>query len=71
MGTHKMKWIVYSRWGQQSHGFETANRVNFITCNLKDETLFNSKEEALANTDSFYNEVCEVYSLYAISKHVF
>lgn len=66
----KTKWIVYSRYGLQTHGFETANKVNFLTGNLKDETLYNTREEALANTDDFYKDICEVSSLYSISKHL-
>ena len=66
----KTKWIVYSRHGLQSHGFETANKVNFLTCNLKNETLYDTMEEAKSNTDEFYSDVCEVSSLYAISKHI-
>lgn len=66
----KTKWIVYSRYGLQSHGFETANKVNFITGNLKDETLYNTREEALNSTDDFYTNICEISSLYAISKHL-
>lgn len=66
----KTKWIVYSRYGLQTHGFETANKVNFLTGNLKDETLYNTRVEALANIDDFYTDICEVSSLYAISKHL-
>jgi hypothetical protein len=65
------KWIIYSRWGVQSHGFETPNKVNFMTCNLKDETLYSSREEALLNIDSFYDNVCEISSLMKISKFIF
>ena len=66
----KTKWIVFSRFGLQSHGFLTSNKVNFITCNLKDETLYDTKEEAKNNTDDFFTDICEISSLYAISKHI-
>jgi hypothetical protein len=69
--TTTTKWIVYSRYGIQSHGFETANKVNFLTCNLKDETLYDSFVEAQFHTDDFYNTVCEVSSLIKIEKNIF
>jgi hypothetical protein len=65
------KFIVYSRYGKMTHGFETANKVNFLTGNLKDETLYDSIEEANNNKDDFYYDVCEISSLIKIDRFIF
>lgn len=65
------KWIVYSKYGVQTHGFQTKTKMNFITGNLKSETLYDNSEDALLNTDNFYDEVCEVSSLIKIEKFIF
>ena len=71
MSNYPTKWIVYSNQGLQTHVFQTAQKVNTISGNLKDETLYNTMDEALHATTKFYSSICEVSCLISIDKYIF
>lgn len=53
-------YIVYSKYGEQTHIFRRIFDESIDSGNLKSEIVYTSKEEAEKYTDKFFNLVARV-----------
>lgn len=53
-------YIVYSKYGVQTHMFRRIYDESMDTGNLKSEVVYTTREEAENNTDKFFNLVARV-----------